>query len=722
MSLKKIVVVATLLSPFNLFSQIIPVSQARILPTGTSVTVRGIVTNGSELGKIRYLQDGTAGIAAFPGTGSVPGFDTTVQPGDSIEVTGPTVSYHGLLEINPVTSWQVISTGNTLPAPKPVLLSQLSDGLESQVVTIECAVFSDAGGIFANTGVYEIVDAHGVSAKTYLGNDHPLQNTNVPGAAVHLTAIVSEYEDFQLLPRSANDFEATSCFYISENPQQSDIQTTGFKVSWETNLPASAKLRYGAAPTFSDEINLVTPSPSHSVELTGLAPGRIYWIQIEALHDGDVILSKTVPFATRSLSSGEIKIYFNHSVDIPAAGGLLPDGQSFGEVLDETVARIDAAAHTIDVAMYNNNREDLIEALEQAQARGVRVRYVAALDASNPALEPAPSFPVIYGNVQALMHNKFMIVDADMTDQCWVMSGSLNWTTGNMTNDFNNTLFIQDQSLARAYELEFEEMWGGGDAQPNPENSRFGAAKMDNTPHRFIVGSVPLESWFSPSDHATRYITEAILTADSEAMFAMFSYTKDEPSAALLEVMDHGVQLRGIIENINDPGAEFNYMLSQGVNVKHHNSPGDMHHKYVVLDADAPNSAPVIVTGSHNWTLSAETANDENTLVIHDADIALLYKAEFERRWSEIAVSTKSPVSLQVKTFPNPVSDVLNFQSEPAVSGNILIKNILGNTVLQVTADGSRTTRLNTGYLSPGFYFAVIETPHGIATVSFQKV
>lgn len=39
--------------------------EARGKGIGTVVTVRGIVTNGAELGSIRYLQDNTAGISAY---------------------------------------------------------------------------------------------------------------------------------------------------------------------------------------------------------------------------------------------------------------------------------------------------------------------------------------------------------------------------------------------------------------------------------------------------------------------------------------------------------------------------------------------------------------------------------------------------------------------------------------------------------------------------------
>ena len=722
MSLNRLFVLVLLLIPAHLFSQVISIAQARNLPPGTNVMVRGVVTTGSELGKIRYLQDGTAGIAAFPGTGSQPGFDTTVQPGDSIEVVGTTVLFHGLLEISPIADWQIISSGNPLPAPAPVSISQLSDALESRLVSIECAAFGDAGGIFANAGTYNVSDSEGGSVYVYLRGGHPLQNTAIPGAPVRLTAVLSEYDGFQLLPRSGADFSAASCFYFSEQPDQSDIQTTGFKVSWSTNLPATAQLRFGGTPQPLNEIDIPAAATVHSFELTGLASGQIYWVQIKADHNGETILSKPVPFATRSQSSGQIKVFFNHSIDESVANGLLPAGQSTAAVLAETIARIDAAEQTIDVAMYNINRSDIVTALEQAVQRGVQVRYLAAFDASNTALDPAPAFPVLYGNEEALMHDKIMVVDAGLANKCWVMSGSLNWTNANMNNDFNNTLFIQDQSLARTYELEFEEMWGSEGALPDPANSRFGSAKTDNTPHHFVINGIPVESYFSPSDGVTRRITDAIRTADAEALFALFTYTKDEPSEALVEVMNSGVPVRGMIENINDVGAEYNWLLAQGVNVQHHSASGDLHHKYAVLDAVAPGSAPVVVTGSHNWSLAAETVNDENTLVIHDAGIALLYKAEFEKRWSETVTATQAPAFRQVSAFPNPVSDVLQLQFGSVQDAEISVRDLLGKTVLQTSVAGRNQVALAVENLLPGFYFAVIESRHGLATVSFQKL
>ena len=65
----------------------------------------------------------------------------------------------------------------------------------------------------------------------------------------------------------------------------------------------------------------------------------------------------------------------------------------------------------------------------------------------------------------------------------WILVWSTNWTNpSNLFNDYNNLIFIQDQSLT--YTLEFEEMWGSG---PPAGGGVFGYNKEDNTPHLFNV-------------------------------------------------------------------------------------------------------------------------------------------------------------------------------------------------------------------------------------------
>jgi phosphatidylserine/phosphatidylglycerophosphate/cardiolipin synthase-like enzyme len=59
-------------------------------------------------------------------------------------------------------------------------------------------------------------------------------------------------------------------------------------------------------------------------------------------------------------------------------------------------------------------------------------------------------------------------------------------------------------------------------------------------------------------------------------------------------------------------------------------NPKSMHHKVIIIDGQ------IVVTGSYNFSKSAKTRNDENTLILHNSEIAKLYLDEFERVW-EIA-------------------------------------------------------------------------------------
>ena len=50
-----------------------------------------------------------------------------------------------------------------------------------------------------------------------------------------------------------------------------------------------------------------------------------------------------------------------------------------------------------------------------------------------------------------------------------------------------------------------------------------------------------------------------------------------------------------------------------------------MHHKVIIIDEK------IVITGSYNFSRSAEERNDENVLIIHNAEVAEKYFAEFER-------------------------------------------------------------------------------------------
>jgi phosphatidylserine/phosphatidylglycerophosphate/cardiolipin synthase-like enzyme len=59
-----------------------------------------------------------------------------------------------------------------------------------------------------------------------------------------------------------------------------------------------------------------------------------------------------------------------------------------------------------------------------------------------------------------------------------------------------------------------------------------------------------------------------------------------------------------------------------------------LHHKVFIIDDKT------VITGSFNFSASAQDGNDENVVIITDPDLAAQYIAEFNRRWAEAVVPT----------------------------------------------------------------------------------
>ena len=61
------------------------------------------------------------------------------------------------------------------------------------------------------------------------------------------------------------------------------------------------------------------------------------------------------------------------------------------------------------------------------------------------------------------------------------------------------------------------------------------------------------------------------------------------------------------------------------------NKIAHMHNKYCLIDGE------LLVTGSFNWTSQAVSTNQENLIIVHDAEFVKEYQANFEELWSQFA-------------------------------------------------------------------------------------
>lgn len=417
--------------------------------------------------------------------------------------------------------------------------------------------------------------------------------------------------------------------------------------------------------------------------------------------------------------SQTFKAYFTKSVDNSASS--ITDAQNSSSLEDTIVKLIDDTQTTLDIAVWDNGSSAIITALNNAYGRGVVVRYITSDNALNSALSGLNS------NIQVLqrdatltsnvMHNKFIISDLNI-----ILSGSMNFGLGSMEDDYNNIIIIQDSGLANAYLIEFNEMWGSITATPNLTNSKFGIDKTDNTTHTFTIGGSSVESYFSPTDQTTSHIISSISSADYTCFVSMFTLTHNDIGDALIAAHNNGVDVKIINENESYPGAEFTNLQNAGIEIISHETVAfDFHHKYAVIDAGYSSSDPIVITGSHNWTNSAEEEYDENTLIIHDEIVAGQYLEEFTQRWNELtpnAILDENEINIFV--FPTATHSQLFVQNNEKENLNYEIIDLSGKQI----ANGNLIENLNSidvSLFNNGMYFLIIKNNSGNRVVKWVK-
>ena len=694
---------------------------------GQVVTVTGVVTSDDNLGSVRYLQDATAGIALYPGQ-DWSAWEATPQIGDSLSVTGEITEYNGLLEVGPnLTDVSFFGQG-MVPTPLEITPSQMGENLEGQLVRVNGVTFPLAGTFITGNNTYDF-NAAGESGVIYVRTSNSLVGEELTGCEVDMLGIVSQFSfdgfgGYQLLPRGPVDLIPASALCYTSPVLQSNMATTSFTLSWTTDLACDGVIEYGTTEALGQVAAGGTNTPSHSAELTGLEPGTIVYARaVSTLEGGESAASAIRPYATVSESSGDIHVYFNGPVDHSVATDEL--ALSLGTDMNDTVAAwIMSAQHTLDVAAYNLNDQTVEEAVNAAAANGVQVRWIYEGQNANIGLGSLDASVVTHPRTDGEgsgMHNKFIIGDADHAESAFVLTGSTNLTTGQLVSDLNNVIVLEDQSLARAYELEFEEMWGAEGMMPDAANAKFGADKSWNTPVDFIVGGSPVELYFSPTDGTTAAIQAEIEAANADFEFALLTLTRDDLGDAIVELnQSFFVSPIGVIEQVNTTGSEFDNLIGNGVQAYAHDVSGDCHHKYCIIDHSDLASDPMVITGSHNWSSSAENVNDENTVIVHDARVANLYHQEFRGILNALNGSGDAVQDLGLRHWtlmPNPAREQAWVQGVDATDV-VTVLDAGGRQVqLDVWRQGN-VAQLELGVLSPGMYHVVVTASNGVVTTT----
>jgi phosphatidylserine/phosphatidylglycerophosphate/cardiolipin synthase-like enzyme len=323
------------------------------------------------------------------------------------------------------------------------------------------------------------------------------------------------------------------------------------------------------------------------------------------------------------------------------------------DVIDVMIEMIDGATATIDFAVMGFGRDEVVDAFVRAYDRGVQVRMVG--DAGHLYNSGYQTFidrhiPLVSGNLGHIMHDKFMIVD-----RRFVFGGTANWTDTDLRHNSNNFFFIDSPAVCADFQAEFDQMFDGA----------FGNQKIEvDNGRRYAIGDTEVEVWFSPNEDALGRILELVDGAQESIRFTIFAFTKDQIGSSFIrkfetwqEEADYDPEadfrdrksIAGMIDqsqlHSNGQYHEVFRLLGAGLDLRmdgndNSKQPGDyqagggrLHSKTMLIDAYG--EAPVVITGSFNWSSSATLSNDEYMLVFHGSRVAKEFDRYFENLWSD---------------------------------------------------------------------------------------
>ena len=375
----------------------------------------------------------------------------------------------------------------------------------------------------------------------------------------------------------------------------------------------------------------------------------------------------------------KVQLFLNDPV-----GRRAPMDQCIDDHCKALLQVIQGAQRTIDFAVYGfRDQSAIIDALEAAKKRGVRIRGVVDVDEENknyysgtervrtmhpniktdyeadrraaerarpydPRFETCRRPAGFAGPLQCLgydfgdrcllaqhasieeiegaekiMHDKFFVVD-----NRFVWTGSTN-VSDSGTGGYNANLvtLIDAPQVASWYLEEFEQMFTAG---------AFHTEKQARGPYKasFPEEGVSLDVLFSPQDKPiTNAVRPLIQGAKDRIDVAVFFLTHKEITRDLMQAKQRGVKVRVILDATaaTNGYSKHELLREAGIPVKIEDWGGKMHMKSAVIDGQH------VITGSMNWTSAGESGNDENTVVLHSEKLAKQYEVYFDRVWNAIS-------------------------------------------------------------------------------------
>jgi phosphatidylserine/phosphatidylglycerophosphate/cardiolipin synthase-like enzyme len=170
----------------------------------------------------------------------------------------------------------------------------------------------------------------------------------------------------------------------------------------------------------------------------------------------------------------------------------------------------------------------------------------------------------------------------------------------------------------------------------NPDTTK-GAKEVAKTDA--VLKAEVLSVFFTPPAGAAKGLIRYLDGAKKSIQVMTYSFTYVEIADALARAAKRGVEVQVIQDG---PTAANNFdvipvLLKGGVVVRGNKAHRIFHHKVMIIDSE------IVVTGSYNFTNSAEKSNAENMIVLRSATLAQQYYKNFISHWERSYPITTAP-------------------------------------------------------------------------------
>lgn len=155
-------------------------------------------------------------------------------------------------------------------------------------------------------------------------------------------------------------------------------------------------------------------------------------------------------------------------------------------------------------------------------------------------------------------------------------------------------------------------------------------ASADNNPARGSSQAEVLGVYFTPPAGAAQAIVKAIDASQSEILVQAYGFTHNAIAQAIIRAHQRGVRVSVLLDKKSDHTNRYVVDLFDNaqVSMRQDGKHAIAHNKVMVIDEN------IVITGSFNFTNSAETRNAENFLILKSSSLATRYKEEWNKHWA----------------------------------------------------------------------------------------